>query len=211
MKAACTVLTLLLFAGMAAANPLPEGYAGLDQNADFACSPDEMGFDLTAANQGQSFSVDVFFDMIAEGLWSVACTFCVQDKSLVSGETFTYAFPAGWTTSPMKNSDDHILAVSPWIPATYPNFRCYVVDGTDFTFTTPLIAPFSFGTFSFTYAAAEEGCVGFLIDGANSGFLTTGFLSGNMGIEGQTCPPYECTGGSSTESGTWGGVKSLFR
>ncbi|MFH1277104.1 MAG: hypothetical protein ABIK65_01830 [Candidatus Eisenbacteria bacterium] len=214
MKAACTVLALTLFTvGAAYANPLPEGYAGMDQNGDLVCNPEEMGFELTAGDAGMSFGLDPFFDMIGGGVLSFGCVFCVQDKNLVSDESWTFATPAGWTNGVFRNSDEpgFPYPVSSWIGAAYPNYRCYAVEATDFTFSSPLASPFPLGTFTFTYAAAEEGCVGFVIDGANTGFLTTSFITGTMELEGQTCPPYECGGISSTEKESWGGVKALFR
>lgn len=207
------VTITLLVCGIASANPVVEGFGGLDQNGDLSCAPEEMGFALTAGDAGGVFSADVFFDMIAGPVRSFGCVFCVQEKALVTGETFVYGTPAAWSTIPMVDSDDVAFPflVSAWIPATFPNYRCYGVQATDFGGSSPMTAPFVLGTFTFTYAAADDGCVGFLIDGPNSSWLTAGFTQGTLDLEEQVCPPFDCSGISSTEEGSWGGVKSLFR
>ncbi len=202
-------LVVLLGGGPAFAD-----FVGLDQNADYICEPGEMGFVLGAGDQGQVFDFDIFFDDLPP-IIAWGCHVCVQDKNLIENMGFVYSMPEGWLDVVIHDNETHgeaTVPVSQWIKDAYPDFRCYQVQSTDFSFSNPIaVYPYRLGTFSFTYTAAEDGCVGFLHDGSNTAYMTTGFISAVFEDPGETCDPYECGGATGTESSSWGETKHLFR
>jgi len=213
VKRPCPILAALLFFLLApfATHPLFADFVGLDQNGDLACGVPEMGFHLTAGDSGTVHTVDLFFDDLPP-IISWGCVFCVEEKSLVAGESFFYAMPDSWMPIPMHDSEsDPFVPVSDWIRTTYPEYKCYLVQSTDFSFSSPIRMPYALGTFSFRYAAAEDGCVGFVIDGANAGWFSTSGATGLFDGPDETCDPYHCNVMTATGSVSWGEIKSLFR
>ncbi len=177
---AMVVTLLFLPAGTALAKSV-----GLEHDGVPGCtSASDMGIAAVAA--GDTLSFDLYFYDMAP-VFSANCTFCVQDKSMVdtNSVSYTYATPGGWTNTPMLKTTD----IDPALTAAYPNLYCWLVQATDFSFANPFPGG-KHGTFQF--AAAADGCLGFVMDGAKSGVFFTSFSSGVFSAPGETCPPFEC-------------------
>ena len=199
-------LSLALFAAVASAE-----FAGMDRNGDLVCDPADMG--IADAASGQGFTIDVFFDDLPP-LQSWGCTFCVQDNNLVTNAVFTYDTPEGWTNATVHNSVDDplIVGISDNLLVAYPDIQCWIVQATDFTNTNYMPFPARLGYLEFE--AAVDGCIGFVIDGAYSGWFYSGAsgpVSGFFDGVGETCPAFNCDGATGTENANWGEVKRLFR
>ncbi|MFH1277234.1 MAG: FlgD immunoglobulin-like domain containing protein [Candidatus Eisenbacteria bacterium] len=166
-------------------------FVGLNGDGIAGCDSADMAFDATGL-VGSTRNIDLYFSDIVGNMGSYGCVFCVKDKSMVSNESFVYV-DNGWTGSPMKLSDGPgwTIAVSDFITTAYPDYRCYLVQATDFTFLNPVTTfPFVLGTFS--YQVAAEGCLGFVIDGANSAWLSSAFQSFLFDAPGETCDTSNC-------------------
>ncbi len=205
-KVSLLSLSLALFAAVASAE-----FVGMDRNGDLVCDPADMG--IADAASGQVFTIDTFFDDLPP-LQSWGCTFCVQDKNMVTNAVFTYDTPEGWTDVTVHNSVDDplIVGISDDLLVAYPDIQCWIVQSTDYTNANYMSFPARLGYLEFE--AAVDGCIGFVIDGANSGWFHSGAggpVSGFFDGEGETCPPYDCGGATGTESANWGEVKRLFR
>lgn len=184
-------------------------FAGMDRNNDLLCGPSDMG--IADATAGEDFSIDVFFADLPP-LQSWGCTFCVQDRNTVTSSSWTYDTPEGWDNVPVHNSIDDFVDVSGALVAAYPDIECWLVQATDWTNTNYMLFPARLGYFVFE--AATDGCIGFVIDGAYSGWFYSGAGGPVFGLfdgDGETCPPFDCGGATGTKSANWGEVKRLFR
>ena len=198
-------LGILLLAGPALAQ---DPFVGMDRNQDTLCDPPvDMAY---WATEGEDGSVSAFFTNMPGPLFMFGCVFCVKEKSMIESESWVYNSPDGWTDDPMLNTEDDpgAVPVSDWIPTMYPNYKCWLIVSTDFTLSNPMVMPDYLGTFSYT--VAESGCLGFIVDGPNCGYFTTGFAGGSFYGEGMYCPPAECEP-TRTESEAWGRIKGMFR
>ncbi len=120
-------------------------FAGLDRDGDFSCSPDDMGPTHTWGEVGTVDSFQVYFADIPD-LYAYSCFFCVQETASINFHSWTYHHPPGWTEVPIKNSEDHGLVITPWVSSAYPNVKCWQVEATDFTFSSPMSFPAAIGT-----------------------------------------------------------------
>lgn len=189
-------------------------YMGFDADGDSSCSENEMIFPSATVSNDQTFSI--YFD-IDTPIYSAGCTFCVEDGSTISLDTVAVgdATLAAWTAETIKNSDDNpSIAVSDWITtgdysATY---KCWVISFTDFSFGAQHAAGVT-KVIDVQYDVLQAGRVGFMLDGASSGYLTTGFVSGLCGTTGAPDDNCQCveTAGTATVESSWGKVKELFR
>jgi len=99
---------------------------------------------------------------------------------------------------------------SDWIVAAYPNARCWLA--------AALAEPPSYQVLPlpgrigfFRIRAARDGCIGFVLDGANCYWQRWGGGSGTFEDPGETCPPFPCDGPSAVRKDCWGSLKRMFR
>ncbi|MFH1681755.1 MAG: hypothetical protein ABIH26_14070 [Candidatus Eisenbacteria bacterium] len=192
-----------------------EQFVGMDVNGDVDCESQPGDFDMGrtfgAGEVGTQKTFTIFYDD-TPNLYGFGCVFCVQEKAKVGTASWVYAaglVSGGWNLTQLRHSDEGGFPITPstLITGTYPNYRCYLVSGYDFNFTTPITTfPYVVGTFTFDVAA--EGPIYWVFDvgdgntqGQTTGFYTISFLG-----PGQACPPP-----AATESASWGSVKQLFR
>ncbi|RPJ44779.1 MAG: hypothetical protein EHM19_06235, partial [Candidatus Latescibacterota bacterium] len=182
-------------------------FVGLDVDDDLVCDPaaGDLGRVYLPSEVGDTVSFDVFLDT-KDSVIIFGCIFCVKDLAGVEFVSWEYATPDGWEdieiqSSDAKTSAERWFPVSPWIPGLYPDFRCWLVQSTDWTFSDPLGSPAAVGTFRFR--VAEEGPIEWLLDGAESGYMSTQFLSHYFTDPEMTCgedsppadppnPPIDC-------------------
>lgn len=202
--AGLAALGFLLTAGAAQA----ADFVGFDLDGNRVCSSfPEMGQTWPSSEIDSVKSIDVFMEGLPN-LYSYGCTFCVRHKSKVQFVNWTYTSPTGWTDSPIANSVDHSLSISPEITSENPDYKCWLIQATDFAFTTPITTfPNLMGTFQFRITGAPDTAIDWIIDGPNSGWLSVGFVSGDFGGAGETCDD----GTSRSDASSWGAVKKMFR
>ena len=203
-------LVLSIFAITSTANA---EFVGLDSDGDLDCDPSEMAVLATGEDIGTTHTLDLFFDDLPP-IVSWGCVFCTPEKSRVTNVSWIYSLPDGWTDNDIEAIDSESVypSITPSASITdiYPNYRCWYVQATDFSFENPMTTfPFAVGSFSFD--VAEEGCIGFILDGPNCGWFSTMFVTGNFDGPNETCGPFDCEEPTSTESMSWGSVKTLFR
>lgn len=192
-------LVLLLLPAAAVADP----FAGLDFDGDLDCetATGDMGRIYTSDEVGDTISFRPFFDA-ADSMISFGCVFCVKDRAKVSFLSWEYDTPEDWTDIPILTNDggirgdlrvgDLLLRRSEWIETLYPDSRCWIVQSTDFGFTSPIGLPHGLGAFEFV--VAEEGPIEWIIDGANAAYLTPDLETIIIAEDGSTCgeqPPLE--------------------
>ncbi len=143
-------------------------FIGFDRNGDLACdAPSDMG--IASATAGMRDTIDLFIDA-ADSTYSWGCTFCAIDSNSVILDTFLYETPAGWTTINLLED-----AVPAAVSGLFPKARCWLAQAVDFNLSSPIGLPARLGSIS--YQVAQDTCVGFLIHGPKSGYLTTDFQS----------------------------------
>ncbi|NNE08371.1 MAG: hypothetical protein HKN20_07390 [Gemmatimonadetes bacterium] len=189
-------------------------FMGFDADGDSSCSENEMIFPSATVSNDQTFSI--FYD-ISDAMAAGGCTFCVEDGATISIDAIVPgdSIVSTWTIEDVKNSEDNpSISVSDWIKtgdysATY---KCWVISFTDFTFAAPHPAGIV-NVLDVQYDVLQAGRVGFMIDGANSAYLTTGFSSVSCGTTSTPDDNCQCleTAGTATEQASWGQVKALFR
>jgi len=203
------VLAVLLLSLAASAE-----FVGLDANGDQMCGPEDMLFQAGPADVGTTKTIDVFFDDLPP-LLGFACTFCATDKEKIGSWTWTYSpLPPSWQLIPAVESDDPAfpIEVSAFIPERYPDYTCWIIYGTDFSFMN-LIEEFPFSAGTFEFEVAEEGCIQWLLDveGGNTAAQGISFSTILFDAPGEACDTVSCPGVTSAESESWGSVKRLFR
>lgn len=199
-------LVLMVSAAFVSADKM----VGLDVNGNSACQ--QADFDMGQYWGSGTTGTEVTFDVFYQDIPSIlifGCVFCTTEKSRVTSESFVYNSPGVWTDNPLRDSEEQDFPIipSPSITTTYPNYKCWMVQSTDFTFSTPFTAePKVLGTFTYN-TAAEETWIPWILDGPNCGYLTaTTFISGTFSGAGEVCDhTYR------TESSSWGSVKKMFR
>ncbi|MFH1278245.1 MAG: hypothetical protein ABIK65_07695 [Candidatus Eisenbacteria bacterium] len=169
--------------------PAAAGYAdfiGLDRNGDLLCDPEDMAYIVGPEDVGSVDSVDVYLaDLPAIFAWG--CTFCVKDKSLVTDVSWTFDIPAGWDVEVFEDSENgDTVWVSPWVIANFPDRRCWYANAADML-TSDSISVYPVAVATLTYSIAEEGCLGFFIDGDFGGYFSVDGLEGTFGEPGETC------------------------
>ncbi len=202
-------LSLVLLATVGAVNS--GEYFGLDQDADLVCGVSEMT--IPNALTGTRHTVRFFVETSAP-LSEVMCTFCVEDKNMIANPVISFDHPDGWFWHHFYDSE--ILSSgfpSPWIIEAYPDFWCWQVHGYDLSLSTPWITPAHTVTMSFD--VAQDGCIGFVLDGTNSLWVTESAY-GFFEASGETCDPGNCAIATSVsvperELFQWGEIKQLFR
>ena len=160
-------------------------HVGMDADADGVCnSPDgpDMGVWATAAEIGDTYSFDLFFEAFGDIL-SFGCIFCVKDSTKITNWSWSYGAIGGWTADAIKSG----ATVLPFVTldlSAYPNAGCFQVQATDYTFSNPLSTspPLVLGTF--TYEVAGEGAIDWIVDESSSA-LDVSFMQ----IDGEDfCP-----------------------
>ncbi len=139
-------------------------FLGFDRNGDMLCDP-SVDLGTILAPIGSVDTLDLFIDGFASTT-SWACTFCLLDSNSVLLDTFIYNTPPAWTDIPLQSA-----AVPAELQSQYPLMNCFIVQSTDFSFTEPVAIPSTLG--SLIYEVASEPCVGFLLHGPGSGYLST--------------------------------------
>ena len=194
-------LLLGLFSGVATA----DRFLGFADDGDGDC-------EKTTTDMGQYYgapTTGVDFDIFLEGTemyFSIGCTYCVFDSSLVDNMDFTYTTPEAWTGSPIRSvalSEGNVSQQIMDLAVTYPRMKCWLVQATDFTSTAPLSVPTVFGTAS--YDVAQDGTIQFIIDAPYCGYYTTGALNGAYAVS------EVCGNLVATRQESWGSIKKLFR
>ncbi len=184
-------------------------FIGMDEDADLECSTDEMIKNSATAMNDQQ--IDIFFE--GDNLYSANCTFCIEDAATISLDTVIATVPGAWTITDLQNSEDTPgMSVADWIKTAYPSYKCWLFQSTDFSFGSP-IGPGAVKIAEVHYDILTSGRLGFHIDGANSGWFTTAFVSGSCAEPpgSATCKCFTGTGATSSEESSWSAVKQIFR
>ncbi|MBN1825036.1 MAG: putative Ig domain-containing protein [Candidatus Eisenbacteria bacterium] len=184
-----SLIAMVCFAVLAFVPPAAADFVGLDADGDLSCDSTDMQVILEAGDIGTLRTLDLYFDDVPD-LQSWGCTFCVKNGALVTNESFAYSVPAAWASVSMKDSDGDNLTISEFITTMYPDYRCYLVQATDWTGASPMSFPAKVGTFS--YEVADEGCLGFVIDGPTSGWFSMIVGQGDFGDPGEACDTVSC-------------------
>lgn len=200
----------LVVAGILGAGMFGAAYAvgqiGIDFDNSTNC-PSTAGQVWGAGDVGMVNDFTIFMTGL-DPIVVFGCTFCVNDRNKVSNESWVYgaAVPAGWDQPAIKNTVDHGgIVVSASLTAHWPDYKCYYLNGTDFSAANPITLPAVLGTLTWTVAA--EGPIYWLIDGPNSGYFTQLGATGDFSGAGMICPDL-----TSTQPGaSWGDIKQLFR
>ncbi len=179
-------------------------FLGMDRNGDLVCDGNtEMTEVNGPGDVGVMRSVDIFWSSDDLSMFSVNCFFCVNDSDRVTldlGTAISYSTPAAWTNTPIKLVNFSEGEISADLISTYPNLICWLLQSVDFTFGSPWTGPGVQATV--TYEVASEGLLTFLLDGAASGWFSSGGLTGSFA---------NCAATTSTEATSWSDVKTLFR
>lgn len=186
-------LSLLLFPVAAGAVP----FAGLDVDGDLLCDTlaGDMGRVFTAEEVGDTVYFRPYFDT-PDSVIAFGCVFCVKDRGTIGFASWEYDTPEGWTDIDIQTSDDGFRSdlraggrsfdVSGWIEVLYPDHLCWLVQSTDFGFDSPMDGfPRPLGTFGFV--VAEEGPIGWILDGPNVAYLTPEFEAVFFDQEDRVC------------------------
>lgn len=213
-------------------SPAPaQVYIGLDQDGDLNCDRfDDMT--INPVVEGDHIDVDVYWDNTNQGLGgllSINTTVCIAHYGFIENDTFTYDedLPVVWTLTPVWNSLDKPATVhaDQWIVDTYPCYECWLTQGTDFTFSSPIPDGVNrFGTLSFDIAKDGSSWLDMIIDGDpfHTGWFAADYSSGGCtgGLpQDESCV---CVGGAisdrppgydpcAVEKLSWGSLKTLFR
>ena len=199
---ACMLLVIPLPFLVFVSAAIPADFAGMDRNGDLACDPAiDMG--VAAATADSVESVDFYFDGYRRMI-SWACTFCVQDKDMISNPSFVMNLPSDWVFGYYWEQEP-----SSEIQSTYPNYRCWqahalINPGSGGAIALPAII----GTFNYT--VSQDGCIGFVIDGTQTAILSSGYQTIYYDTPDKHCPAFHCPS-TATEELSWGNVKMLFR
>ncbi len=169
--------------------PASAQFLGVDRTGDGVCgTPADMG--INPAVNSQTYDIDIVFDLATA--FSANCAFCIQDSLTVDESSWSFAYntPGTWTDTPARRLA--MFELDPTLVATYPTLICWLFQSVDFTFSSPFAfdSNTKYGTFSFD--AATDECIGFVMDGAGSGYFLTTFATGDFSGTGETCDPFAC-------------------
>lgn len=149
-------------------------FLGVSNDGDQFCQPSDL-----QVGPGMAQPVLFVTDSSGVGYFSIACTVCLTDATGITLDTVITSLPSAWTFSPVQNSEDNPgVAVSDTIKNAYPNYKCWVLQGTDFSFSNPIFPGSSQEVYRLDFLAS--GTVGFVIDKQNSGWFTSSFVSGSF-------------------------------
>ena len=197
------VCSLVAFtSGMVHAAPA----VGLDADTDLVCTSPEgpdMGRLALVGDISNTYSFDVFFTDFGDIL-SFGCIFCVKDSTKITNWSWVYGAPGDspWTADAFKSG----ATVVPFITldlSAHPNAGCFMVQATDYTFSSPLstATPLVVGTFTFDVAA--EGPIDWILDESSSA-LTSSYET----VFGEEfCADKD----SPNDPQSWGAIKKMFR
>jgi hypothetical protein len=188
-RPAALFLSVFFLITSASAEDLP--FVGLDVDGNLACdtTAGDMGRVYLPAEIGDSASFEVYFDT-DDSVTIFGCIFCVKDRAGMEFLSWEYATPEDWDDVEIWDSDEQVregkrFPVSEWIPGLFPDYKCWLVQSTDWSFQNPMTFPAPIGTFRFR--VAEEGPIEWLIDGVESAYMSTEFLSHFFTEPEQTC------------------------
>ncbi len=148
-------------------------YLGVDRDGNLECDPSS---EMTIRPAGErSGKFDLFFSDMPNPLGSVACTFCFHDSSAIVIDSFVYHTPEGWSDIQMKSDR---FQYSSWISRANQLAKCYVVQSSDFTLSSPWDSPSPIGTVYYT--AARDEPIHIILDPAWSAYFTIAYSNGTF-------------------------------
>lgn len=166
------------------------GRLGLDRNGNLDCDdPDDMGTNFAVT--GVQDTVAVVLEDVPDDLIVVGCVICVQDSNTVDLSSIQFEGMVSATTFQLRPSIPS-LEVDPAILQNYPDAFCWTMflwKANFVGFNGPLLA-------ELRYTPAQDGCVGFVIDGTHSAYQLadagSGYARYTFDAPGATCPPFVC-------------------
>lgn len=170
------------------------GSIGMDRTGDLDCDdPYDMGTNV--ATTGLWDTLSVVFENVPE-TFGMGCVFCVQDSNTINPANVAFQFNPGIFNTTFREA--YAVEVDSSIFVSYPEAKCWLASYANYALvpgnTWPVLG-------EFRYQFAQNGCVGFLIDGSHSAVLMEDFSRAYFDAPGGTCAPFVCADPTGVASG----------